>query len=233
MIKFRKNMENLEGSLITNNYVSISTFLLNLFLTLFLTKTLSLIFNRYGKSISNRIVFSNNFPLIGMTTMIIITIVKSSLALSLGLVGALSVIRFRTAIKEPEELSYLFFSIAIGLGLGANQTLITVVGFIIIAIYIYISNIRKIKKVSTNFMSLLISVNESNNYDIDEITKIVYEKVSKLELKRLSSDSGELEILFKIEVDKYKNIIDLKNNLKTNFKEMNINFLSNNIDLNV
>ncbi len=226
-------MENLEGSLITNNYVSISTFLLNLFLTLFLTKTLSLIFNRYGKSISNRIVFSNNFPLIGMTTMIIITIVKSSLALSLGLVGALSVIRFRTAIKEPEELSYLFFSIAIGLGLGANQTLITVVGFIIIAIYIYISNIRKIKKVSTNFMSLLISVNESNNYDIDEITKIVYEKVSKLELKRLSSDSGELEILFKIEVDKYKNIIDLKNNLKTNFKEMNINFLSNNIDLNV
>tara|TARA_B100001989_G_C24503385_1_gene446188 strand:+ start:321 stop:818 length:498 start_codon:yes stop_codon:yes gene_type:complete len=165
--------------------------------------------------------------------MIIITIVKSSLALSLGLVGALSVIRFRTAIKEPEELSYLFFSIAIGLGLGANQTLITVVGFIIIAIYIYISNIRKIKKVSTNFMSLLISVNESNNYDIDEITKIVYEKVSKLELKRLSSDSGELEILFKIEVDKYKNIIDLKNNLKTNFKEMNINFLSNNIDLNV
>ena len=226
-------MENLQGSLITNNDISISTFLLNLFLTLFLTKFLSLIFNRYGKSISNRILFSNNFPLIGMTTMLIITIVKSSLALSLGLVGALSVVRFRTAIKEPEELSYLFFTIAIGLGFGANQTLITVIGFLLIAIFIYLSNLRKIKKVSTNFMSLLVSVNESNNYDVDKITNIIYENVSKLELKRLSSDSGELEILFKIEVDNFKNIINLKNNLKTNFQEININFLSNNIDLNI
>ena len=226
-------MENIEGSLITNNDISISTFLLNLFLTLFLTKFLSLIFNRYGKSISNRILFSNNFPLIGMTTMLIITIVKSSLALSLGLVGALSVVRFRTAIKEPEELSYLFFTIAIGLGLGANQTLITFIGFVLIVIFIYLSNLRKIKKVSTNFMSLLVSVNESNNYDVDKITNVIYENVSKLELKRLSSDSGELEILFKIEVDNYKNIINLKNNLKTNFQEININFLSNNIDLNI
>ncbi len=226
-------MENLEGSLITNNDIGISSFLLNLFLTLFLTKILSLIFNRYGKSISNRILFSNNFPLIGMTTMLIITIVKSSLALSLGLVGALSVVRFRTAIKEPEELSYLFFTIAIGLGFGANQTIITVIGFVLIAIFIYLSNLRKIKKVSTNFMSLLVSVNESNNYDVDKITNIIYENVSKLELKRLSSDSGELEILFKIEVDNYKNIISLKNNLKTNFQEININFLSNNIDLNI
>ena len=226
-------MRNIEGSLITNNDISISSFLLNLFLTLFLTKILSLIFNRYGKSISNRILFSNNFPLIGMTTMLIITIVKSSLALSLGLVGALSVVRFRTAIKEPEELSYLFFTIAIGLGLGANQTLITFIGFVLIVIFIYLSNLRKIKKVSTNFMTLLVSVNESNNYDVDKITNTIYENVSKLELKRLSSDSGELEILFKIEVDNYKNIISLKNNLKTNFQEININFLSNNIDLNI
>ena len=123
-------MENLEGSLITNNDISISTFLLNLFLTLFLTKILSLIFNRYGKSISNRILFSNNFPLIGMTTMLIITIVKSSLALSLGLVGALSVVRFRTAIKEPEELVYLLFVIALGLGLGAKQVTAVLIIFI-------------------------------------------------------------------------------------------------------
>ncbi|MCW5556509.1 MAG: DUF4956 domain-containing protein [Verrucomicrobiae bacterium] len=47
----------------------------------------------------------------------------------LGLVGALSIIRFRAAIKEPEELSYLFICIAIGLGLGAQQTIITVIAF--------------------------------------------------------------------------------------------------------
>ena len=67
-----------------------------------------------------------------MTTAFIISIVKSSLALSLGLVGALSIIRFRTAIKEPEEISYLFICIGIGLGLGANYKLITIMAVILI-----------------------------------------------------------------------------------------------------
>ena len=55
---------------------------------------------------SDRSLFSKNFIFISLTTMLIITIIKSSLALSLGLVGALSIIRFRTAIKEPEELMF-------------------------------------------------------------------------------------------------------------------------------
>ena len=58
--------------------------------------------------------------------------VKSSLALSLGLVGALSVIRFRTPIKEPEDLAYLFLSIALGIGYGAIQIYATSIIFIII-----------------------------------------------------------------------------------------------------
>ena len=57
---------------------------------------------------------------------LIISIVKSSLALSLGLVGALSIVRFRAAIKEPEELVYLFFVISIGLSNGANQFLLSI-----------------------------------------------------------------------------------------------------------
>ncbi|HAE74801.1 MAG TPA: DUF4956 domain-containing protein, partial [Alphaproteobacteria bacterium] len=63
-----------------------------------------------------------------------ITIVKSSLALSLGLVGALSIVRFRTPIKEPEELAYLFIAIAMGLGLGADQTLPTVLASLVILV---------------------------------------------------------------------------------------------------
>jgi hypothetical protein len=62
--------------------------------------------------------------MITMTTMLIITIVKASLALSLGLVGALSILRFRAAIKEPKELAYWFLAIAIGLDFGARQRVI-------------------------------------------------------------------------------------------------------------
>ncbi|MFT4800398.1 MAG: hypothetical protein ACI93N_000156 [Flavobacteriaceae bacterium] len=103
--------------------IPLGNFVLNLFLTILLTLATSYLYSRYGDSLSNRKSFANNYPLIGIATFLIITIIKSSLALSLGLVGALSIVRFRSAIKEPEELSYIFFTIAIALGFGSNQIL--------------------------------------------------------------------------------------------------------------
>lgn len=93
-------------------------------------------FERFGSTLSNRSEFAQVFPLLILTTVLIITVVKSSLALSLGLVGALSIVRFRTPIKEPEELAYLFIAIASGLGLGADQILPTVVAVVLILIVV-------------------------------------------------------------------------------------------------
>ena len=110
--------------------VSIKLFLINLLVSALLAHVLGKAYARYGTTLSNREYFGRNFVMITMTTMLIITIVKSSLALSLGLVGALSIIRFRAAIKEPEEISYLFLAISLGLGLGAEQTLVTIIAFL-------------------------------------------------------------------------------------------------------
>ena len=117
--------------------IPIFTFLFNLLLAAALGYVLSLVYRKYGRALSNRKSFSANFILLIMTTMLIISVVKSSLALSLGLVGALSIIRFRAAIKEPEELTYVFLAIAVGLGLGADQTLITVIAFALIVAIIW------------------------------------------------------------------------------------------------
>ena len=70
--------------------------------------------------------FTRVFPLLTIVTTAVIAVVKSSLALSLGLVGALSIVRFRAAIKDPEELVYLFLCIALGLSLGAEQPLLAI-----------------------------------------------------------------------------------------------------------
>ena len=104
-------------------------FILNALLAAALAYLLGMFYTRYGTSIANRKKFGHNFMLLALTTMLIIYIVKSSIALSLGLVGALSIVRFRAAIKEPEELVYLFFTIGIGLGFGANQTVVTLLAF--------------------------------------------------------------------------------------------------------
>ena len=82
----------------------------------------------------------------------VITIVKSSLALSLGLVGALSIVRFRAAIKDPEELVYLFLVIATGLGCGAGQVKITAIGISLALVLIIIFNLywKKIRNFQAN-----------------------------------------------------------------------------------
>ena len=98
-----------------NENVSISTgnFVQHLLVTLVLSLLVKIVYTRFSTTISNKKEFSKNFVILGLTTCIVITIVKSSLALSLGLVVALSIVRFRAAIKEPEELAYLFLIIAI------------------------------------------------------------------------------------------------------------------------
>ena len=98
---------------------------------------------KYSKSLSNKVIFSDIFILLSIVTCIVITIVKFSLALSLGLVGALSIVRFRAAIKEPEELVYLFLVIAIGLGAGAGQFKATIALTIFSIIIIYVQNFLK------------------------------------------------------------------------------------------
>lgn len=92
----------------------------NIALGALLALLLERVYTTCGHSLSNRQVFARNFFLLAMTTTLIITIVQSSLALSLGLIGALSIVRFRSAIKEPEELAYIFLSISIGLGMGGQ-----------------------------------------------------------------------------------------------------------------
>ena len=100
-------------------------------------------------------------PILSGVVFLVIMVVKSSLALSLGLVGALSIVRFRTPIKEPEELVYLFLSIGIGLGMGAGQPLLTtsIVLLILVFVYLFLSN-KKINNVTE--YNLIISWGEED-----------------------------------------------------------------------
>ena len=81
------------------------------------------VYIRFSLSYSSKISFANTLLIVTISVTSIIAVVKSSLALSLGLVGALSVIRFRTAVKEPFNLGFLLLSICLGISIGANQYL--------------------------------------------------------------------------------------------------------------
>ena len=141
------NKTDLEFFLKQNIALDINNFLLSLVTATILSLLIQLFYLKYSSTLSNKFEFSKNFVILGITTTIVITIVKSSLALSLGLVGALSIVRFRAAIKEPEELVFLFLVIATGLGCGAGQIKITSIGilFSLAAIFVYFRFYKKNK----------------------------------------------------------------------------------------
>ena len=199
---------------------------INLLLAAALSFILGQIYLKYGNSLSNRKMFAKNFMLMTMTTMLIIVIVKSSLALSLGLVGALSIVRFRSAIKEPEELSYLFLAIAIGLGLGANQTLITIIAFVIICTIIILSNYKN-KQYENQNLYLTVTSHNPQKISLDQIVKTLKKYCSAVDLKRFDETKEILEAAFLVEFDD----LDRLNRSKTELQKINehvkISFLDN------
>ena len=150
---------------------------LNLLIGAFLAYLVKWHFFRFSNSLSNRTEFTSVLPFILLTTIFIISIVKSSLALSLGLVGALSIVRFRTPIKEPEELAYLFISIAIGLGLGANQIIATIVSAISILILMTIFMKKKNANQGVGEIYVNISGTKEGSFIEGALTQGVFEKL--------------------------------------------------------
>ncbi len=211
----------------TSVQVSVWGFVFNLVMAGILSYILSVIYTRYGKSLSNRKMFASNFMLLTMTTMLIISIVKSSLALSLGLVGALSIVRFRAAIKEPEELAFLFLAIALGLGFGADQRIITVVAFTIIVTFIWIKfHLQK----SGNDQNLYLTVTsrKPQKTELDQVVNALKQHCSEVSLKRFDETEDILEASFMVGYDDYEQLNQSKTSLRKLNDSIKITFLDNN-----
>jgi len=154
--------------------LSVGMLVINLAVGVVLALALRWHFERFGSTLSNRSEFAQVFPFILLTTVLIISVVKSSLALSLGLVGALSIVRFRTPIKEPEELAYLFMAIAMGLGLGADQLVPTVVASaIILAVIGLLRRSRQGKEPRNLYLSLEWQTPDSSEQPIRQLQSVI------------------------------------------------------------
>lgn len=103
------------------------------------------IFIIYKKTLTG-VLYSSGFALTGLSlvTTLVIMAVTSNVVLSLGMVGALSIVRFRTAIKEPVEIVFLFWSLAVGIVIGAGMIPLAVIGSAIIGVILLLFANRKI-----------------------------------------------------------------------------------------
>ena len=218
-----------------NIQIDLQGFILSLLCAAILSFLVQLFYIRYSSTLSNRKEFAKTFVVLGVTTCIVIMIVKSSLALSLGLVGALSIVRFRAAIKEPEELVYLFLIIAIGLGCGANQLIIITTGifFSLVIIMLYSGYLKSSKKNLDEKINAGIII-EGNISDV-QINNLIIEikKVSK-ELKFISMSRSNENTTINVDLKpkKFENLTLLTGKIKKRFSNSKV-ILAYNDDLSL
>jgi uncharacterized membrane protein YhiD involved in acid resistance len=208
---------------------SLAGFILDLIILIIMSFLLTLIYQKFASSLSNRKKFAANFILLSLTTMMIISVIRSSLALSLGLVGALSIIRFRSAIKEPEELSYIFLAVSLGLAFGAGQREVAIVFFVLISAVIIVRALFSKKFAFLNSRTddvLYLNLKSSGKMDLGKIEKILDESCHFIDLKRVDETSDSTEYLFLVKLDSLNKLITVKESLLSLDKKINLTILN-------
>ena len=196
------------------NTINIQDFVIALLTTAILAVVIRMYYIRYGEAVSNRRRFGNIFLPLALTTMLIITIVKSSIALSLGLVGALSIVRFRAAIKDPEELTYLFLVIGLGLATGANQFLVAFVAIPAILLLLWANQKLSGKETMSGSGSMYVNI-ETDSNDLQAVTKILGETLSFVELKRMDTLDTGLSLSYVVRAENLDQIDALRERMSS------------------
>jgi hypothetical protein len=211
----------------TQTTLSVVDVLINITLSGLFSFLVRFVFIQYAHTASNRMAFANIFFLLSVCTTLIIALIQSSIALSLGLVGALSIVRFRAAIKEPEELVYLFFCIAIGLGFGANEKLLTMASAIAILSYLMIRG--KVSKKNTAAGEIYNFDITSGKLGVEDVVKAVKPYSSFVTLKRHSSDERSSNTCLSIELNSIENLDASVKHLKELDPAIKVSYISSNV----
>lgn len=154
------------------------------------------IFLIYKKTYSG-VMYSDSFGIslmaMAMITSLVIIAITSNVVLSLGMVGALSIVRFRTAVKEPMDIAFMFWAIAVGIVLGAGLIALAVIGSVIIGIILVIFSTRK-----TGDTPYILVVNCENNIAEGFAATKIAEETKKHILKSKNVNKSGIEVTYEI-----------------------------------
>lgn len=164
--------------------------------------------------VCRRAFYSKSFAIalvvITMITTTIILAVQSSIVISLGMVGALSIVRFRTAIKDPMDLAFLFWSISVGIICGAGLYKMAVVSTLVITIVMlflhFIPNMKPIK---------LMIINCTEKNASDTIIEIVKEKSKHFSVKSKNITASGLDMIIDVKAGDYDELVNAVAEIET------------------
>ena len=175
---------------------SFPTILLSLVLALAAGLFIAWIYRRNYRGV----MYSNNFTLtLVMMTLItcpVVMCIRESIQLSMGMVGALSIVRFRTAVKDPLDTAYMFWALTMGILLGAGQFFLTACA--VVGIGLLLTVIVHIQSRGLNSYLLVVRMSEESERQANQLVNNL--KVQQLKSKTVSANG--IEATYEVRVDK-------------------------------
>ena len=189
------NFSDIFKSSFIENIASVS--MLDMAIAMVLALLIGLFIFMVYKKTFNGVMYSSSFGVtlvaLTMITTLVILAVTSNVVLSLGMVGALSIVRFRTAIKEPLDIAFLFWAIAVGIVLAAGMIPLAVIGSVVIGVVLLVFVNKK-----SHFNPYLIVLNCDSHASEEEAKKYLKDKVNKCTVKSKTAQSGSVELTLEI-----------------------------------
>lgn len=141
----------------------------------------------------------------------VMTVIGNNVALSLGMVGALSIVRFRTAIKDTRDTTYIFWAIIIGICCGVGDYKVAGVGSaVVFLVLLFLGRVR-----NENRMLLIIRAANAKELDLEGVISRYYNNKALLKVKNTTPETVELiyELTRKVYMESYKNESDITEHL--------------------
>lgn len=170
----------------------------HIIMTLCMTCVIALYIFAVYRLITRKTFYNKNFNIsltaLSIITAIVILTVQANIVISLGMVGALSIVRFRTAIKDPMDLVFLFWSISIGIACGAGMMEIAIVGSVLLTIVIFILDRLPVAKAAS-----ILVINASSGLELmSSIHEIVKQNCKYYKIKSRNASDTSLDVVIEL-----------------------------------
>jgi len=173
-------------------------YFIGLLSTSFFVLLVRIIYLKYSNTVSNKKIISNLFFIFGISIYLIVVTIKSSIVLSLGLVGALSIIRFRTAIKEPEQIIYFLFITGIAISTAAESFIFPLLSVLSLFLYVIILDQRISKSHFTQNDQIIIECKSIDNSIIEQMIDALNNEGVNVEIQSIRKEINQVVIVLKL-----------------------------------
>lgn len=201
------------GTLDFYEEINVFSFIIGVVLVLIQSLFLQYSFTKYGRTPTARKEYGYSFPLFGLAIFLMVIVIRSSLALSLGMVGALSIIRFRTAVKEVEQIIYFLMLTSSSIAVAADKYIVSIVTLLIFfSVVVFRDRFRRSNEGRSEIMNASITV--SSQLELHEILAsiTVFLRENEIELTGVTTNEKLVTLTVKGEIEQV--LEEITNKLK-------------------